>query len=52
MGVVNPTHHKACFLLAMEDVKQYLVGWLDWAARYAATDPYDFIGRCEKRVES
>lgn len=26
-------------------VKGYIISWLDWAAKYARDDPYDFVSR-------
>ena len=51
-GQIHMTPPTFCQHLSMEDAKKYVVGWLDWAARYAATDPYDFLVRCKNNSHS
>ena len=35
-------------LMAMESVKAYIIGWLDWGANYVKEDPEDFFSKCER----
>ena len=33
--------------MAMESVKAYIIGWLDWGANYVKDDPEDFFSKCK-----
>ena len=37
-------------MFIMDDLKTYVVSWLNWAVEYARDDPYDFVSRCEKPI--